>query len=179
MIEWKKLNQRAKTDDAGEKRWSQKPSPWEGEMGRIQHITGGSQDSGSHLGHSNSRKAESERGGWPQKSLDGGAWKATVYGVAQSRTRLKWLSSSSLSQSTDKIISRAWVGGGGTAKGGERVQGQEDGGKLQAVSSHSVFGLMSPSVSPYITLFRKHIHLPSSTTFSFATSYSNMSYYFY
>ena len=73
----------------------------------------------------------------------------------------------------------AWVGGGGTAKGGERGQGQEDGGKLQAVSSHSVFGLMSPSVSPYITLFRKHIHLPSSTTFSFATSYSNMSYYFY
>ena len=71
------------------------------------------------------------------------------------------------------------MGGGGTAKGGERVQGQEDGGKLQAVSSHSVFGLMSPSVSPYITLFRKHIHLPSSTTFSFATSYSNMSYYFY
>ena len=27
---------------------------------------------------------------------DGGAWWATVYGVAQSRTRLKWLSSSSI-----------------------------------------------------------------------------------
>ena len=28
-------------------------------------------------------------------SLDGGAWWAAIYGVAQSRTRLKWLSSSS------------------------------------------------------------------------------------
>ena len=28
---------------------------------------------------------------------DGGAWWATIYGVAQSRTRLKWLSSSSIS----------------------------------------------------------------------------------
>ena len=27
---------------------------------------------------------------------DGGAWRAAVYGVAQSRTRLKWLSSSSV-----------------------------------------------------------------------------------
>ena len=31
------------------------------------------------------------------KPRDGGAWWATVYGVAQSRTRLKWLSSSSSS----------------------------------------------------------------------------------
>ena len=29
---------------------------------------------------------------------DGGAWRAAVYGVAQSRTRLKWLSSSSSSR---------------------------------------------------------------------------------
>ena len=90
------------------------------------------------------------------------------------------LTASSLSRSTDKIISRAWVGGGGTDKGGERVQGQEDGGKLQLVNSYSVFGQMSPSVSPrHHTLFRKHIHSPSSTTFPFATSYSNMPYYFY
>ena len=32
---------------------------------------------------------------------DGGAWWAAVYGVAQSRTRLKWLSSSSSSSSRD------------------------------------------------------------------------------
>ena len=31
----------------------------------------------------------------PGESQDGGAWWAAVYGVAQSRTRLKWLSSSS------------------------------------------------------------------------------------
>ena len=34
-----------------------------------------------------------------QNPRDGGAWWATVYGVAQSRTRLKWLSSSSNSHS--------------------------------------------------------------------------------
>ena len=33
---------------------------------------------------------------------DGGAWLAAVYRVAQSRTRLKWLSSSSSSNGTDK-----------------------------------------------------------------------------
>ena len=32
---------------------------------------------------------------------DGGAWWAAVYGVAQSQTRLKWLSSSSSSKLTD------------------------------------------------------------------------------
>ena len=31
----------------------------------------------------------------PGESQDGGAWRAAVYGIAQSRTRLKWLSSSS------------------------------------------------------------------------------------
>ena len=34
---------------------------------------------------------------------DGGAWWATVYGVAQSRTRLKWLSSSSSMHFREKI----------------------------------------------------------------------------
>ena len=34
---------------------------------------------------------------------DGGAWWAAVYGVAQSRTRLKWLSSSSSSSSSSSI----------------------------------------------------------------------------
>ena len=33
-----------------------------------------------------------------ENSRDGGAWWAAVYGVAQSRTRLKWLSSSSSSR---------------------------------------------------------------------------------
>ena len=34
----------------------------------------------------------------------GGAWWAAVYGVAQSRTRLKWLSSSSSSMEKSKVI---------------------------------------------------------------------------
>ena len=34
---------------------------------------------------------------WLENPRDGGAWWAAVYGVAQSRTRLKWLSSSSSS----------------------------------------------------------------------------------
>ena len=34
---------------------------------------------------------------WLENPMDGGAWWATVYGVAQSQTRLKWLSSSSSS----------------------------------------------------------------------------------
>ena len=37
---------------------------------------------------------------------DGGAWWATVYGVAQSRTRLKWFSSSS--SSVYMLIPRCW-----------------------------------------------------------------------
>ena len=38
---------------------------------------------------------------------DGGAWWAAVYGVAQSRTRLKWLSSSSSSTPNQKKVSAA------------------------------------------------------------------------
>ena len=45
---------------------------------------------------------------------DGGAWRAAVYGVTQSRTRLKWLSSSSMLMSTissfciDSYIITSW-----------------------------------------------------------------------
>ena len=41
-----------------------------------------------------------------ENSRDGGAWWASVYGVAQSRTRLKWLSSSS-SVKTD--LHKCWM----------------------------------------------------------------------
>ena len=44
---------------------------------------------------------------------DGGAWWAAVYGVAQSRTRLKWLSSSSSSSSSEhvqKVALLCWPG---------------------------------------------------------------------
>ena len=41
---------------------------------------------------------------------DGRAWWAAVYGVAQSRTRLKWLSSSSNTNSTSQIYLKLWKG---------------------------------------------------------------------
>ena len=43
----------------------------------------------------------------PEKSMDGGAWKAAIHGVAQSRTRLKQLSSSSsvLTRTTGQNVS--------------------------------------------------------------------------
>ena len=37
-----------------------------------------------------------------ENSRDGGAWGAAIYGVTQSRTRLKWLSSSSSSSSSGR-----------------------------------------------------------------------------
>ena len=37
---------------------------------------------------------------------DGGAWSAAIYGVAQSWTRLKWLSSSSLQSETSLLFSQ-------------------------------------------------------------------------
>ena len=40
---------------------------------------------------------------------DGGAWWAALYGVAQSRTWLKWLSSSSSSRNSIKVIIRCWI----------------------------------------------------------------------
>lgn len=70
------------------------------------------------------------------------------------------------------------MGGGDTDKGGETVEGQEDGGESQLANSltYSVFGRMSCSVSPlHHTVFRMHIPSPPSTltlcsTLSFAIS---------
>ena len=39
-----------------------------------------------------------------ENPMDGGAWWAAVYGVAQSRTQLKWLSSSSLAATPGKDV---------------------------------------------------------------------------
>ena len=47
----------------------------------------------------------------PGESRDGGAWWAVMYGVAQSWTRLKWLSSSS---SNSDYITSSWRLVGGT-----------------------------------------------------------------
>ena len=48
-----------------------------------------------------------EMGGCLENPRDGGAWWAAVYGVSQSRTRLKWLSSSSMCWG--KSLGLVWV----------------------------------------------------------------------
>ena len=40
---------------------------------------------------------------------DGGAWWAAVYGVAQSRTRLKWLSSSTAAAGAFGVYAQEWI----------------------------------------------------------------------
>ena len=46
----------------------------------------------------------------PEESRDGGAWWAAIYGVTQSRTRLKWLSSSSSSPLSQlNILKTRWT----------------------------------------------------------------------
>ena len=57
---------------------------------------------------------------------DGGAWWAAVYGVVQSRTRLKWLSSSS-NLPNDKPSILAW-----------RIPWTEEPGRLQSIRSQRV-----------------------------------------
>ena len=63
-----------------------------------------------HLGEGNANPLQCS---WLENPRDGGAWWAAVYGVAQSRTRLKQLSSSSSSlrrilgmsiRSTGKVV---------------------------------------------------------------------------
>ena len=44
-----------------------------------------------------------------ENPMDGGAWWAVVYGVAKSRTRLKWLSSSSSSYERGCVLALVWV----------------------------------------------------------------------
>ena len=72
-----------------------------------------------------------------ENSRDGGAWWAAVYGVTQSRTWLKWLSSSSSSIDggfpDDSVVkdSPANSGGVGPIPGSGRSPGEENGNPLQ------------------------------------------------
>ena len=73
--------------------------PWMGEPGRLQSMG----SPGVRHDWATSLSCLGEGNGNPlqcsclENPRDGGAWWAAVYGVAQSRTRLKWLSSSSSS----------------------------------------------------------------------------------
>ena len=76
--------------------------PWTEEPGRLQSIESDTTKrlhfhfSLSHIGEGNGNPL---RCSCLENPRDGGAWWAAVYGVAQSRTQLKWLSSSSSSLS--------------------------------------------------------------------------------
>ena len=75
--------------------------PWMEEPGRLQSMGSLESDTTERLHFHFSLLRIGERNGNPlqcsclENPRDGGAWLAAVYGVAQSRTRLKWLSSSS------------------------------------------------------------------------------------
>ena len=79
--------------------------PWTEEPGRLQSIGLLRVDTTEWLPFHFSLSCIGEGNGNPlqcsclENPMDGGAWWASVYGVTQSRTRLKWLSSSSSSLS--------------------------------------------------------------------------------
>ena len=74
--------------------------PWMGEPGGLQFMGWLESDTTERLHFHFSLSCIGERNGNPlqcsclENPRDGEAWWAAVYGVAQSRTRLKWLSSS-------------------------------------------------------------------------------------
>ena len=84
--------------------------PWTEEPGRLQssgllrvrhfHF------SLSHIGEGNGNPLQCS---CPENPRDGGAWWADVYGVAQSQTRLKQLSSSKASSSTFSTLTSPYV----------------------------------------------------------------------
>ena len=108
--------------------------PWMEEPGRLQSV-------GSlRVGHdwvtslSLSLSCIEEGNGNPlqcsclENPKDGGAWWAAIYGVAQSRTRLKWLSSTFLEKEMATHSSvLAW-----------RIPWTEKPGRLQSMGSHRV-----------------------------------------
>ena len=84
--------------------------PWMEEPGRLQSMGLLELDTTERLHFHFSLSCIGEGNGNPlqcsclENPKDGGAWWAAVYGVAQRRTRLKWLSSSSSSSCTRKQI---------------------------------------------------------------------------
>ena len=78
--------------------------PWTEEPGRLQSIGSLELDTTERLHFYFSLSCIGEGNGNPlqcsclENPRDGGAWWADIYGVVQSRTRLKWLSSSSSSK---------------------------------------------------------------------------------
>ena len=109
--------------------------PWMEDPGRLQSM--GSLRVGHDWATSLSLSCIGEGNGNPlqcsclENPRDGGAWSAAVYGVTQSRTRLKWLSSSS-TESSEKAMAThsstlAW-----------KIPWTEEPGRLQSMGSRRV-----------------------------------------
>ena len=87
--------------------------PWTEEPGGLQSMESLESDTTEWLHFHFSLSCIGEGNGTPlrcsclENPRDGGAWWAAVYGVAQSRTRLKQLSSSS--SSVCQLLSRVWL----------------------------------------------------------------------
>ena len=98
--------------------------PWTVEPGRLQSMVSLESDTTERLHFHFSLSCIGEGNGNPlqcsclETPRDGGAWWAAVYGVTQSRTRLKRLSSSSSSS----VATRVLIRGGGRQK---TVRGRE------------------------------------------------------
>ena len=90
--------------------------PWTEEPGRLQSMGSLESDMAERLHFHFSLSCIGEGNGNPlrcsclENPRDGGAWWAAVYGVAQSRTRLKRFSSSSSNRHLQLLISEFWSG---------------------------------------------------------------------
>ena len=84
--------------------------PWTEEPGGLQSMGLLESDTTERIHFDFSRSCIGEGNGNPlhcsclENPRDGGAWWAAIYGVARSRTRLKWLSSSSLHVIIERIL---------------------------------------------------------------------------
>ena len=80
--------------------WTEEPSRlWSMGSWRVRHDWA---TSPSRIGEGNGNPLQCS---CLENPRDGGAWWAAVYGVTQSQTRLKWLSSSS---SSDRLVRKSW-----------------------------------------------------------------------
>ena len=105
---WKSCNQRPSRSDIWRRKWQPTPVLLPGESHGQRSLVGHS-PWGHRVRHdwATSLSCTGEGNGNPlqcsclENPRDGGAWWAAIYGVTQSRTRLKWLSSSSSSSRSD------------------------------------------------------------------------------
>ena len=106
--------------------------PWMEEPGRLQSMGRWGSDTTERLHFHFSLLCIGEGNGNPlqcsclENPRDRGAWWASVYGVAQSRTRLKWLSSSSMHRKRATLVAQRLKHLPGMQESRVRSLGRED-----------------------------------------------------